>query len=193
MKWEKNWFKTHQLFSVDECKQIVQSVEDNHDKLILSDKHGAYKLSSYEVGVDELPKHISKMIFDKVRPVRKMRIAKCFIIKYSQDLKPDMGGHYDATRYSMVINLNNDFEGGGTYFPLRRYRHNPKTNGVGEGLIYKADTIMSWHEALPVTKGARYVLNVKFNKRTFIGWIWVILKVAFYEYTIVKLFSKNYE
>jgi hypothetical protein len=187
------WFKKYSLFSGEQCNKIIESVEKNYNKLNVSDDHGSLKISSYEVKVEELDDYVIDMVHSKVKNIVPHNMIQCFVIKYSQELKPDMVAHYDMTTYSMVINLNNDFEGGGTYFPLRRYYHNPRENGVGECIIYRADTMMSWHEALPVTSGIRYVLNVKFrNKKSFIWWILNIFKFVFYQYVIVKIFAKKY-
>lgn len=191
-----SWFKTYTVFSEEECNQIIKSVEDNYDKLKVSDEHGAYKISSYEINVDELSTEVINLVSTKLKkeiPIS-YKMVQCFVIKYSTDLKPDMPAHYDMTTYSCVINLNNNFEGGGTYFPLRRHFHNPKKHPIGEALVYRADAALSWHEALPVTNGSRYVLNIKYNKkRSFLWWMWAILKTIFCQFVVVKLFSKKYE
>ena len=59
----------------------------------------------------------------------------------------------DARRYALTLNLNDDFEGGELVFPeygLNRYR--PPAGG---GLIFSGNLL---HEALPVTRGTRFVL-----------------------------------
>ena len=65
----------------------------------------------------------------------------------------------------MVINLNTNFSGGGTHFPLLNYTHKVQNHNNGDALIFKADNPSSIHEALNVTSGTRYVINLKFDKK----------------------------
>lgn len=56
-------------------------------------------------------------------------------------------------RYAMSLALNNEFEGGGVYFPeYNNDVYNPK---AGDAVIFSCSLM---HEALPVTKGKRFVL-----------------------------------
>lgn len=188
-----NWFKRYQLFTKEECDKIILDVENNKDKLKVSSDHGTIDISSYEVNTYELSTDTHEMIQSKLNGIASDKIIQCFIIRYSPDTIPDMPAHYDGTKYSLVVNLNNDFEDGGTYFPLRRYYHDPKKNNIGEGILYKGNKILSWHQAIPVTKGVRYVLNVKYlNDKGKLWNLFTILKYMIYQHTIIKIFSKKY-
>jgi len=187
-----NWFKKYQLFTKEECDKIIIDVENNKDNLKVSNEHGTIKISSYEINTNELSKDTYEIINNKVSQIVNDKIVQCFIIKYSPDTIPDMPAHYDMTKYSLVANLNNDFEGGGTYFPLRRYYHNPQKNKIGEAILYKGNKILSWHQALPVIKGSRYVLNVKYlNDKGKIWTLFSFIKFTLYEYLIARIFSKK--
>lgn len=56
-------------------------------------------------------------------------------------------------RFALTLNLNEDFEGGGLRFP--EYLDRPHSPPAGAALLFPAAAM---HEALPVTKGQRYVL-----------------------------------
>jgi hypothetical protein len=146
-----NWFKKYQLFTKEECDKIIIDVENNKDNLKVSNEHGTIKISSYEINTNELSKDTYEMINNKVSQIVNYKIVQCFIIKYSPDTIPDMPAHYDMTKYSLVANLNNDFEGGGTYFDdgLTTYLEQ------GDILIHSSRIK---HAGLPITKGTRYLL-----------------------------------
>ena len=59
----------------------------------------------------------------------------------------------DQRRYALTLNLNDDFEGGELMFPeYSPHRYRPPAGG---GLIFSGNLL---HEALPVTRGTRFVL-----------------------------------
>lgn len=152
------------VFNNKECGEIISSIEDNVNKLKLSDDNGGLYLSAYEMNVNELSLEVQKMVKNVISNFGNLNLNQSFVIKYNQNLISKMPGHYDGTYISVPINLNNDFSGGGTYLPFLNYEHKPQNYPVGCGVIFRADTIKSWHEALPVTKGDRYVLILKFDK-----------------------------
>ena len=73
-------------------------------------------------------------------------------MRYTPDAQPGLKVHRDGTVISCVIQLNNDFEGGGTYIESlgQSLRHN-----TGDLCIHSG-----WfrHGAKPIQSGIRYVL-----------------------------------
>ncbi len=76
----------------------------------------------------------------------------------------DSGGkEHDPRLYTMLIYLNDDFEGGETFFPELGKKIKPKR---GTALIFKNMTCYdeniaySIHAGLPVTKGVKYACNI---------------------------------
>jgi hypothetical protein len=174
-----------------ECDTIINSVEDNIEKLRISNENGWSYLSAYEMQLTDLPTEISNPIFDKIKNFSDLILAQSFIIKYNNTLIPSMPYHYDASSFSLPINLNNDFTGGGTDLPFLKYTHIPQNNPRGSGVYFEADTLKSWHGALPVTKGDRYVLVLKFNRKNYmIPTLFKLLKL-FIATKILELFHKK--
>jgi hypothetical protein len=155
------------VFDDKECDDIISNIEKHSNKLKVSSDYGGLQLSAYEMSVDELDGGISDLISTKINQVSNklgnIEINQLFIIKYSKDLINKMGGHYDACDYSLPINLSNDFVGGGTDFPILKHTHKPQEHPRGSGILFKANTVKSWHRALPVDSGVRYTLVVKFD------------------------------
>ena len=85
-----------------------------------------------------------------------------FVVKYTAPTttntteKPQnaLAAHRDGSEFSFVIMLNDEYEGGGTHFLFSAGgKHvRPKTGGT---VIFCGKNV---HEAMPVTKGTRYLL-----------------------------------
>ena len=76
-----------------------------------------------------------------------------FIIKYTTETQSFLDIHHDMSDYSINVALNDDFEGGGTVYPIQKCHI--KTD-VGYGLIHPS--ITHPHGSKPITSGVRYVL-----------------------------------
>ena len=173
------------VFSEPECRFIINEVEKKSDKLKVSSDYGCETLSAYEMDISELSPVIHKFVKDRVESLTKLRLEQSFVIKYSKELIPSMGLHYDLTTLSVVINLNNDFVGGGTHFPLLKHTHKAQDHKPGDAIVFKSDKLNSWHEALPVEDGTRYVINLKFQKwKSVFRVFWDIIKT--YSFMWVK-------
>ncbi len=169
------------IFTEEESKLIVNDFEKNKDHIKLSRDHGVERISSYEIDVQHFSEDIKELIYSKIesklKPITKGKLGMVFGVRYSLDTKSYMSAHHDCNSYSCVIKLNNDYSGGGTYFPLTGEVLSPEN--VGEGLLFKADTIDSYHEAYPITKGVRYVLVVRMEKKNIFH---LILKAYFFHF-----------
>lgn len=93
---------------------------------------------------------------------------KVRLLKYGegQYIHPHID-HEDFTYASVVLNLNDDYEGGEFCFFNKKHKVHLKQ---GDAIIFPADCF--WvHEVLPVTRGARYsinsfIKNIPWNKYT---------------------------
>ena len=81
---------------------------------------------------------------------------EAFIAKYdleSENHQIDLFCHHDQSDYTLVVSLNDEYEGGGTWFPRQQYLANGE---IGKVLVHP--TITHKHGARAVTSGVRYVL-----------------------------------
>jgi len=173
--------KKIKIFTEEESKTIVNDFENNKNHIKLSKDHGVERISSYEIDIRYLSEPIKKLISDKIesiiKPITGGKVGMIFGVRYSLDTKSYMSAHHDCNSYSCVIKLNDDYKGGGTYFPLTGEVINPKE--IGQGVLFKADTIKSYHEAYPITEGVRYVLVVRVEKKNIFH---LILKAYFLDF-----------
>ena len=76
-----------------------------------------------------------------------------FIAKYTPENQEYLAVHNDGTSYSCLVALNNDFEGGGTFYP----RQNVEVNLMpGHALIHPE--LNYRHGGRVVTQGTRYII-----------------------------------
>ncbi|MGF1547331.1 MAG: 2OG-Fe(II) oxygenase family protein [Thiotrichales bacterium] len=81
--------------------------------------------------------------------------AENFIIRYRPDKQGHLSLHHDASTLSLNLRLNEDFEGGGTYFPKYKLCLHPRR--VGNALLHPG-MITHRHGARPVRSGTRYIV-----------------------------------
>lgn len=85
-----------------------------------------------------------------------------FVAKYDTENQLHLDLHHDDSLVTVVVSLNDEFEGGGTYFYRQKMLVKPKK---GEAIFHPGD-ITHRHGARPVSKGVRYSL-VSFIKPMF--------------------------
>ena len=116
---------------------IIDDFENNKNHIKLSTDHGVERISSYEIDIRYLSEPIKKLISDKIesiiKPMTGGKVGMVFGVRYSLDTKSYMSAHYDCNTYSCVISLNDDFHGGGTYFPLNGEIVKPE---IGYGCLF---------------------------------------------------------
>ncbi len=82
-----------------------------------------------------------------------------FIVKYSADDQPFLSLHHDQSVLSSILTLNEDYEGGGTYF----HRQKKLLKGRTGELSVHPGMVSHKHGARPVSKGTRYIVASFFN------------------------------
>lgn len=78
-----------------------------------------------------------------------------FIARYKPDQQKHLACHHDGSLLSMVVTLNSDYEGGGTYFP--KYKTLVRPSQPGHAILFPG-LITHLHGGRPVTKGTRYII-----------------------------------
>lgn len=152
------------LFTPLFCREIIEEAEHYGQWTSYRGKdHDAIDIMLNSIGFDQI---YSKVMKEYVYPLfcHKYQLqgdkwlqlnAQNFIVRYLADKQGHLGLHNDGSYLSMVVTLNTDHEGGGTFFPKfkKLIKHNqPGYASVHPGLIGYL------HGARPVTKGRRYIL-----------------------------------
>ena len=100
-------------------------------------------------------RHVVPLV-NHVWPVFKVqKIDPPYVLKYDADAIRTMDLHYDLETVTLVVYLNDEFEGGGTYFP--RWRYSTGKRAPGSAIMYPGG-LSHVHEGLPITSGRRYLL-----------------------------------
>ena len=89
-----------------------------------------------------------------------------YILRYDSRRPPLPGSHeeaWDQCAVSLVVSLNDEFEGGGTFFP--RWNYSTGRPRPGWAILYPGG-ISHPHRALPIHKGKRYLLIGEFFQRS---------------------------
>lgn len=89
-------------------------------------------------------------------------VDETFIIRYKPDLQGQLSVHHDYSSYTIGVKLNDEFEGGGTFFPKYGVNAIPKRNG---NAFLHPGMITHRHGGRPVYSGTRYI-NVSFIRNT---------------------------
>jgi hypothetical protein len=169
------------FFSKSFCKTLIDRYDKhiNHKQLLHSDKfvtktnldHLDDNDMKYEPGMtaklSEIPE-LYKIIMNHIREhlyplVNKhfpyfngSKISPPYILRYesTNSYESKMDIHFDNEQIPVIIYLNDDFEGGGTYFPL----FNKVINGKTGDLLFYPGGITHPHGGKKITKGKRYLL-----------------------------------
>lgn len=80
-------------------------------------------------------------------------ITEMFVVKYEPEKQSYLEEHEDGSEFSFVIALNDDYEGGGTFFP---HLNKLLTLKKGDVLIFSGQ---NRHRGEPVVAGIRYILT----------------------------------
>jgi GR25 family glycosyltransferase involved in LPS biosynthesis len=85
-----------------------------------------------------------------------------FLARYTTDRQSHLSLHHDFSHVTMVVKLNDEFEGGGTWFPKYKTLSNPKR--VGTATLHPG-MVTHLHGARPISAGKRYIC-VSFMRKT---------------------------
>lgn len=77
-----------------------------------------------------------------------------FVIRYRPDKQGQLSVHHDYSSYTIGVKLNDEFEGGGTFFPKYGVNAIPKRNG---NAFLHPGMITHRHGGRPVYSGTRYI------------------------------------
>ncbi|MDP3558084.1 MAG: 2OG-Fe(II) oxygenase [Bacteroidota bacterium] len=147
------------------------------DQKVLDEKRTSYSAELHIFPDDVVLNRIRKKASELINmPENHFEFFQCV----SYDKQQEIDHHYDTfdpnseggkkiiaeggqRKYTLLAYLNDDFEGGATYFPDLDYMVHPKKGSVvifnnldDNGNVLKC----SWHGGLPVTTGRKYASNI---------------------------------
>jgi GR25 family glycosyltransferase involved in LPS biosynthesis len=159
------------LFTPKFCREVI-ALADAKDKWTI-DRHEFYPTNDVllpEIGLNEI---YDRVIHEIVRPLciywwhlegkgwNRLQNEN-FMARYTMDRQSHLSLHHDFSHVTMVVKLNDEFDGGGTWFPKYRVLSNPEM--VGTATLHPG-MITHQHGARPITAGKRYIV-VSFMRQT---------------------------
>ena len=161
-----------QVMAPDECQALIESARENGSWGSLHRKYSTVdlpleKLDGGAAILDLMRRrvlpHYPLAFGRRFGPAADLAFVSCFVVRYTADKGGQAGlaGHVDESFVSFVLQLSDDadYEGGGTRFE-RAGVLNP---GRGNAILFLGRV---WHEAVPISRGERYVLVGLLNRRT---------------------------
>ena len=157
------------LFTTKFCEEMIQLAETKG--VWTEGRHEFYPTNDMLMDVIGMKHIYTRVIRDFVAPLAtwywtlegegwdKMQ-DETFIIRYKADKQGHLSLHHDYSQYTLAVKLNDEFEGGGTYFPMYKLVANPKR--VGNAILHPG-LVSHRHGGRPVLSGTRYI-NVSFIK-----------------------------
>jgi hypothetical protein len=165
---------TFPLFTFTFCKEIVEEAEHyghwTNYRYKNDAAHASIDLMLGSIGFDEIYKDVLRQY---VHPlfVHKYQLsaqiaetldAQHFVVRYLAEEQRHLGLHNDACDISMIVTLNTEFDGGGTFFP--KFGKLIKPDQPGYASIHPG-FIGYTHGARPITRGKRYILASFFFRK----------------------------
>lgn len=156
------------MLNAEYCSELVRKLqkyefETNHDEDVLYQIPEVvikFKDSSTYLEIEELFYAYIRKYFEALRFKKEFNINSIQFAKYSATGEINKGNwHYDEDSDStLVVYLNDDYEGGGTQFKPNDNEDIVTVNNfnIGDSIFFNGR--VTPHKGLPVTKGDRYIL-----------------------------------
>jgi hypothetical protein len=150
-------------FTDEFCDFIMEEAEACNCWTV--DRHESYPTTDMVLGTiglgDTYQKVLKKYIWPLSYKLFKLEgnswlnmSSENFIARYHPYAQYHLSLHHDASQITTVVTLNEDFEGGGMYFP----NQNSKLKGKKGDISIHPGQITHWHGGLPVETGQRYII-----------------------------------
>lgn len=154
---------TFPLFTEEFCRDIIAEAEENGNWT--RERHQFYPTTDMLIDELGLQLYYQYVLQDFVYPVaiHKWGLegkdwtnmeSENFVIKYDEAVQGHLSLHHDSASISTVLALNEEYEGGGTWFWRQQKLHKGKTGHIS----VHPSVITHRHGGRPVTKGKRYIL-----------------------------------
>jgi len=133
-----------------------------------TNRHSFYPTTDMLIGQLGMTELYNKVVNEFVYPLavwywkleghkwsRKDHSDETFIVKYLPDKQAHLSIHHDRDPLTCIVKLNDEFTGGGTYFPKYKTLVQPKQ--IGHAIIHPG-LLTHRHGARPVLTGERYII-----------------------------------
>ena len=152
-----------QLFTEKFCREAI-ALAESMDKWTL-DRHEFYPTNDVllnEIGLDEIYNRVIAEVISPLcihiwtlegegwSPLK----SENFLARYTTDRQSHLALHHDYSHITMVVKLNDAFEGGGTWFPKYKTLSNPAR--IGTATLHPG-FVTHLHGARPIYSGKRYI------------------------------------
>lgn len=151
------------LFTEKFCREAIALANSKNKWTI--DRHEFYPTNDVllpELGLDEA---YNRVINEIVRPLCnywwhlegnlwESLKSENFMARYTTDRQSHLSLHHDFSHITMVLKLNDEFDGGGTWFPKYKVLSNPER--IGTATLHPG-MVTHRHGARPILAGERYI------------------------------------
>ena len=158
------------VFTESECKNIINTCEKHNDwKEHYNDK-ATNVAPGKECRIAEADKKLALLVvrtlYSKCYPIvskfwpwaRLGKPRRSFVVKYSHDIgQTAMTEHVDSSYMSFSVPLNDNYAGGGLYFP-RQYVNTEEHLNVGDSVCWFGGSPLYPHSGMSITSGTRFTL-----------------------------------
>ena len=164
-----------QLFNKSFCDQLISISEEKGNwasgQRQSNEEYETYDILLEDVGFDEIYNNILidyvypavihsfhlEAVLGNKSPAERFH-AENFIAKYTPDNQSHLSLHHDFSQVTTLVALNEEFKGGGTWFPdhQKLLRYPPGY------MVFHPGMFTHYHGARPISEGKRYIL-VTFN------------------------------
>lgn len=152
------------LFTPKFCKEAIALAEAKDEWT--EDRHEFYPTNDVllpELGLNDI---YNKVLDEVIRPLSKHLwhlegsswdafSNENFMARYTTTRQSHLSLHHDRSHLTLVIKLNDEFSGGGTWFPKYQKLINPEV--VGTASLHPG-MVTHRHGARPITMGKRYII-----------------------------------
>lgn len=152
------------LFTPKFCRDVIALAESKDNWTI--DRHEFYPTNDVllqDIGLDDI---YNRVMDEVVRPLAihlwnlegeawEGFSNENFMARYTTERQSHLSLHHDRSHLTMVIKLNDEFSGGGTWFPQYQKLSNPPELGTA---VLHPGMITHRHGARPITSGKRYII-----------------------------------
>lgn len=152
-----------QLFTEKFCREAVALAEELDNWTI--DRHEFYPTNDVllqDIGLQDIYHRVLKeVVYPLCIHIWTLEgkdwldmYSENFLARYTTDRQSHLSLHHDFSHVTMVVKLNDEFEGGGTWFPKYNLLSNPKR--IGTATLHPG-MVTHLHGARPIYSGKRYI------------------------------------